>query len=151
MLVTSIIAQNFIQISCQWFLSMLLKGLRVSLSIVQTILVSNPDRPGVTRSIINELNSWDIQGDYVEGGSFDGQYFHLSVPAHLTEALHYSDQFICTQDALHKGGVVYNHIREDSSFSGLVEIQTICSEIFSTFNWGKNYKNFFKSEIRMSR
>ena len=80
----------------------------------------------------------------MEGGSFDRQYFHLSVPAHLTETLHLSDQFICTWDALHKGGVVVNHIREDSSFSSLVEIQTICSEIFSTFNWGKNYEKFFK-------
>ena len=53
----------------------------------------------------------------MEGGSFDGQYFHLSVPAHLTEALHLSDQFICTWDPLHKGGVVDNDIREDSSFS----------------------------------
>ena len=80
----------------------------------------------------------------MKGGSFDGQYFHLSVPAHLTEALHLSDQFICTQDPLHKGGVVNNHIREDSSFSWLVEIQTICREIFSTFNWGKNYQNFLQ-------
>ena len=80
----------------------------------------------------------------MEGGSFDRQYFHLSVPAHLTETLHLSDQFICTWDALHKGGVVVNHIREDSSFSWLVEIQTICSEIFSTFDWGKNYEKFFK-------
>ena len=75
----------------------------------------------------------------MEGGSFDGQYFHLSVPAHLTEALHLSDQFICTCDPLHKEGVVDNHIREDFSFSWLVEIQSICREIFSTFNWGKNY------------
>ena len=67
----------------------------------------------------------------MEGGSFDGQYFHLSVPAHLTEALHFSDQFICTWDALHKDGVVDNHICEDSSFSWLVEIQTICREIFA--------------------
>ena len=80
----------------------------------------------------------------MEGGSFDGQYFHLSVPAHLTEALHLSDQFICTQDPLHKGGVVNNHIREDSSFSWLVKIQTICRGIFSTFNWGKNYENFLR-------
>ena len=35
-----------------------------------------------------------------------------------------------------------NHIRKDSSVSWLVEIQTVCKEIFSTFNWGKNY-NFF--------
>ena len=35
-----------------------------------------------------------------------------------------------------------NHIRKDASVSWLVEIQTVCKEIFSTFNWGKNY-NFF--------
>ena len=107
-------------------------------------VVKRHDGPSVTRSIINELNSWIIQGDQVEGGSFDGQYFHLSVPAHLTEALHLSNQFICTWDPLHKGGVVDNHIRADSSFSWLVEIQTICREIFSTFNWGKNYQNLLQ-------
>ena len=37
-----------------------------------------------------------------------------------------------------------NHTREDSSFSWLVEIQTICREIFSTFNWGKNYQNLLQ-------
>ena len=58
----------------------------------------------------------------MEGGSFDGQYFHLSVPTHLTEALHLSDQFICTWDLLHKGGVVDNQIPEDSSFSWLFEM-----------------------------
>ena len=47
-------------------------------------VVKSHDDPGVTRSIIDELNSWDIQGDQVEGGSFDGQYFHISAPAHLT-------------------------------------------------------------------
>ena len=56
-------------------------------------VVKRHDGPSVTRSIINELNSWIIQGDQVEGGSFDGQYFHLSVPAHLTEALHLLDQY----------------------------------------------------------
>ena len=41
-------------------------------------LVKSHDGPGVTRSIINELNSWDIQGDHVEGGSFDGKIFILA-------------------------------------------------------------------------
>ena len=74
----------------------------------------------------------------MEGGSFDGQDLHL------TEAVHLSDQFICKWDLLHKESVVDNHIREDSSFSWLVEIQTICREIFSTFNWGKNYQNLLQ-------
>ena len=74
----------------------------------------------------------------MEGGSFDGQDLHL------TEAVHLSDQFICKWDLLHKESVVDNHIREDSSFSWLVEIQTICRETFSTFNWGKNYESFMQ-------
>ena len=35
-------------------------------------VVKSHDGPGVTRSIIDELNSLDIQGDQVEGGRFDG-------------------------------------------------------------------------------
>ena len=80
----------------------------------------------------------------MEGGSFDGQHFHLNVSAHLTEALHLSDQFICMWNPRHKRGVVDNHIGEDSSFSWFVKIQTICSEIYSTFNWSKNYDNFLQ-------
>ena len=80
----------------------------------------------------------------MEGESFDLQHFHLNVSAHLTEALHLSDQFICMWNPRHKRGVVDNHIREDSSFSWLVKIQTICREIYSTFNWSKNYENFLQ-------
>ena len=80
----------------------------------------------------------------MEGGSFDGQHFHLNVSAHLTEPLHLSDQFSCTWNPRHKRGVVDNHISEDPSFSWLVKIQTICREIYSTFNWGKSYKNFLQ-------
>ena len=96
---------------------------------------------GVTRSITDELNSWDIQGVQMEGESFDGQYLHLRVPARLTEALHILDQFIFSWDPLYKWGVLDNHIREDSSFCCLFQIQTICREIFSTFNYGKSYES----------
>ena len=53
----------------------------------------------------------------MEGESFDGQYLDFSVPAHLTETLHLSDEFIFSGDPLDNGGVLDNHIREDSSFS----------------------------------
>ena len=72
---------------------------------------------GLTRSITNELHSWEMQQDQMEGESFEGQYLHFSVPAHLTETLHLSDQFIFSWDPLHKGGVLDNHIHEGSSFS----------------------------------
>ena len=81
----------------------------------------------------------------MEGGSFDGQYFHLNVPAHLTEALQLSDQFTCTWNFLHKRGVEDKHIRKDSIFFWLAEIQTICREIFSTLTGAKTTKIFCKS------
>ena len=72
---------------------------------------------GLTRSITNELHSWDIQQDQMVGESFDGQYLHFSVPAHLTETLHLSEEFIFSGDPINNGGVLDNHIRGDSSFS----------------------------------
>ena len=96
---------------------------------------------GVTGSITDEFHSWDMEVDQMEGESFEGQYLHLSVPAHIREALDISDQCIFSWDPLHNGGVLDNHVREDSSFSCLFEMQTICREIFSTFNWGKSYES----------
>ena len=110
--------------------------------IGQPVFKNHYADPGVTQSFIDEFNSWDIQRDQLEDESFDQQFFHLSVLAHLTEVPHFLNQFISTRDPLHKGGVVDNHIREDSSFSWLVEIQTVCSKIFSTFNWGKKCEIF---------
>ena len=49
-----------------------------------------------------------------------------------------------TWDPLHKRGVVDSHIREDTSFSWLVKIQTICRKIISTCNLSKNYKNILQ-------
>ena len=49
-----------------------------------------------------------------------------------------------TWDPLHKRGVVDSHIREDPSFSWLVEIQTICRKIISACNLSKNYKNILQ-------
>ena len=49
-----------------------------------------------------------------------------------------------TWDPLHKRGVVDSHIREDTSFSWLVKIQTICRKIISACNLSKNYKNILQ-------
>ena len=107
-------------------------------------IVKKHDGPGITESISTELNAWGIQGDQVEGGSFDGQYFHLGVPDLLQKQMQLPEQFLCTWDPMHKGGVVDTHIREDINFSWLVEVQVVCKEIYTTFNWGKNYENFLQ-------
>ena len=107
-------------------------------------VVKSHDGPGVTTSITAELSKWNISSVQIEGGSFDGQYFHLSVPQHLADSLHLPEQFFCSWDPLHKGGLVDKHIREDASFKWLVDLKTICREIYTTFNWGKNYENFLQ-------
>ena len=63
----------------------------------------------------------------------------MSVPEHLSAKLSLSEKFICTWDHLHKSGLVDAHIRVDSNSKWLVEIQSYCREIYTLFNWGKNY------------
>ena len=105
------------------------------------------DGPGISQSIIDELTKWGIVSSQIEGASFDGQYFHLGVPNHLADNLGLGKSFISTWDPLHRGGVIDTHIREDKNFEWLVEIQGVCKQIYSTFNWGKNYENFLQTCI----
>ena len=107
-------------------------------------VVKKHDGPGITESIFTELQTLGIQVDQLEGGNFDGQYFHLDVPGHLQDQMHLSEEFLSTWGPMHKGGVVDTHISEDTNFSWLVGIQTICKGIYTTFNWGKNYENFLE-------
>ena len=77
-------------------------------------------------------------------GSFDGQYFHLSVPDVLdtyfgtgsdNSSVHYD------YDPMHKAGLVDTHIRDDDSFAFLTEITNVIGAVFKNFNWGKNYES----------
>ena len=61
-------------------------------------VVKEHDGSGITKSIVGELQTWNLRSDQMEGGSFDGQYFHLSVPTHLVNQLSLPDQFLCTWD-----------------------------------------------------
>ena len=68
---------------------------------------------GVGQSIISVLEEFEISAEQFQGGSFDGQYFHLSVSDVLnthfgTEgkdaSVHYD------HDPMHKAGLVDTHI-----------------------------------------
>ena len=95
---------------------------------------------GIATSIKESLNAFDINGSQIEGGSFDGQYLHLSVPEVLENIYELEPSFKCTLDFLHKSGTVDVHIRKNSNFEWLLKIQTTCKEIYIKFNWGKNYE-----------
>ena len=95
---------------------------------------------GVSESIVEELQKFQIHESQIEGGSFDGQYFHLSVGEHLTELLGKTSPILCSWDPLHKIGVAETHIRKDKSFQWLVSLTETCQQIYKKFSWGKNYQ-----------
>lgn len=103
-------------------------------------VVKAHDGHNVAVSIADGLKRFDIASDQIEGGSFDGQYFHLSVNSELKELFNLPDTFVCTTDPLHRCGTVDTHIRKDESFRWMVKTQEICTDIYSKFNWGKNYE-----------
>ena len=94
----------------------------------------------VTASIEEELKEFGIKSSQLEGASFDGAYFHQSVPEHLKASMDISEQFVATHDPLHITGIKDAHIRKDLDYSWLTKVQEICSEIYNKFNWGKNYE-----------
>ena len=95
---------------------------------------------GVAQSIISEF---EISAEQFRGGSFDGQYFHLSVPNVLNAdfgtkgkdaSVHYD------YDLMHKAGLVDTHIREDDNFKFLNKVTEVVAAVFKNFNWGENYE-----------
>ena len=114
-------------------------------NLISSIFLGEPvvkkhDGIGVTDSIVEEVEKFGIKPEQIEGASFDGAYFHQSVPDHMKTKLNLPDQFIATHDPLHRAGIQDTHIRKDSSNSWLTDVQEICSELYNKFNWGKNYE-----------
>ena len=79
---------------------------------------------------MSEIRKHGITPSQIEGASFDGQYFHLNVPKHLMTKLNISETFISTWDPLHNIGVIENNIRKDKDFVWLVDLTTLCQDIF---------------------
>ena len=103
-------------------------------------VVKNHDGIGLAKSIKEGLDRLNVRGEQIEGGSFDGQYFHLSIEKYLSDLYKLPSTFLCTWDPLHRSGNVDTHIRKDASFDWLVCLQNTCKDIYSKFNWGKNYE-----------
>ena len=114
-------------------------------NLIQPIYLGHPvvmlhTGKGVSDSIVGVTDEYIFNEQY-EGGSYDGQYHHLSVPDYLNE--HYkvkSDDVHSDHDLLHKVGIVDKHIRKDNNFQWLCDITSQISRIFKDFNYGKNYE-----------
>ena len=103
-------------------------------------VVKHHDGAGVTESIKLEIDKFAMKPEQIEGASFDGAYFHQSVPKYLKDSLNLSERFIATHDPLHRAGIVDAHIQKDSNYSWLISVQETCSELYNKFNWGKNHE-----------
>ena len=97
----------------------------------------------VGQSIVSVLKEFEIYAEQFQGGCFDGQYFHLSVPEVLnthfgTEgkdaSVHYD------YDPMHKAGLVDTRIREGDNFKFPNKVTEVVAAVFKNFNWGKNYE-----------
>ena len=106
-------------------------------------IVKKHDRGNVGKSIISTLEEFNITAEQFHGGSFDGQYFHLSAPKVLNtffgisendNSVHYN------YDPMHKAGLIDTHIRKTDDFKLLTEVTEITGDVFKHFNWGKNYE-----------
>ena len=100
-------------------------------------IVKNHSGRNVSESMVGELCLVKIQPSQLESGSYDGQYFHLGVPSHLTELLDLPEQFLCTWDPLHLIGVKETHIRKDVVLNWLVVLTETCQISYNKFNWGE--------------
>ena len=103
-------------------------------------------------SSVISLDQFNIKSCEIEGGSFDGQYFHLGV--HDQKALEspmvydlQPNTVFWDWKALHRSGLVDTHLCKEERFQWLVDDTDVCSQLFRMFNWGQNHEKLVESSV----
>ena len=124
-------------------------------SLIQVILLGLPPvkghhGPDIAANWKEVLDSRKIKAKQLEGGTTDGQYFHLGVPACMENlyelprgAIHWG------WDWMHKCGLVDNHLLSEGQFKWTIKVLDVCLEVFKLFNWGQNYEKIIEECIRL--
>ena len=101
--------------------------------------------PAIANSLIDVLNKKDITTEQYQGGSYDGQYHHLSVPELLDGHFGFTgaNRKFSDWDPMHIAGTRDAAIRKESQFSWLVQITEDISSLFKAINWGHEFEHFF--------
>lgn len=97
--------------------------------LIQVISFGHPIVKGhkgveLTMNIKEGLDKFNLQSCQIEGGSFDGQYFHLGVEKALESPAIYDlppKNILWAWDALHKSGLVDTHLCKEERFQWLVD------------------------------
>ena len=109
--------------------------------VLKTPVVKTHSGQGVADNIIGVTDQF-ISADQYRGGSFDGQYFHLSVPTHLDA--HYGVTAKYDVDPMHRAGTVDLHLRKEKSSGWIVSMTTYIGKSFKVVNFGKQFEHFFE-------
>ncbi|KAG8180982.1 hypothetical protein JTE90_024730 [Oedothorax gibbosus] len=98
-------AKNFLPYVCLRNLSIL---------SIWNILLLKHNGKSVAASILDCISQWNISKHQFIAGSFDGQYFNLSVPEYLNQ--HFAEEkdktFFYDWDPMHKASLVDDHMRK---------------------------------------
>ena len=113
--------------------------------LIQTLYISHPlVKHHTGEDIAEHLYSNLIQflsADQYQGGSYDGAYFHQSVPKYLGEKFGVEDEHIQNDhDWLHKCGICEKNVRKKKENEWVTTSAQLCAACFNDFNYGKKYE-----------
>ena len=101
---------------------------------------------GISQNILETIQRFGLSSENFNGGSYDGQYFHLNVPELLDDALGFKGdkRKHSDWDALHRAGLQDIHIRKDPKFSWLNDATKVITSAFKFINWGQEFEHFLE-------
>ena len=109
--------------------------------VLGTPVVKSHNGAGVTDNITNVTDKF-ISAEQFNGGSFDGQYFHLGVDK-LLDA-YYGAHANYDVDPMHRAGTVDLHLRKETSSAWIVSLTSLVGTAFKLVNYGKMFEHFFE-------
>ena len=113
--------------------------------LIQTLyiahsLIKHHKGRDVAENIKTSLDEY-ISADQYQGGSYDGAYFHQSVPQHLNEMLGVNDVDVQSDhDGLHHCGIADKGARNVDENNWVNELMATVSTAFNDHNYGKQYE-----------
>ena len=105
--------------------------------LIQPVYIGQPvvkqhDGKGIALSIKDDLDTFGIKGEQLEGSSHDGQYSHLSVPTYFRSMYDLTKSFFSTTNPLDLARTTDVHMRKDPSFQWMVILFSTCKDLITS-------------------
>ena len=96
----------------------------------------------VARNIFENVKDFVSKEEYV-GGSYDGAYFHQSVPKFLAEKFKVEEEDVQDDhDWLHMCGICEKNVRKLDINDWVNKTASLSAQAFKDFNYGKSYEEW---------